>query len=134
MYLGAPVNRIFRPDIAIAPGAAVVTAGATPALHHAAGGLHGSVFFKMLDDAAFFAAASQVEDVFVVTASFHVTLLRPITTGAVRSVGRVVRAGAALVVAEAILLDPAGREAARGIGDFARSRTALADVPGYRGA
>jgi acyl-coenzyme A thioesterase PaaI-like protein len=75
-----------------------------------------------------------VEDVFVVTASFHVTLLRPITTGAVRSVGRVVRAGAALVVAEAILLDPAGREAARGIGDFARSRTALADVPGYRGA
>jgi acyl-coenzyme A thioesterase PaaI-like protein len=89
------------------------------------------VFFKMLDDAAFFAVASVVTDVFVLTASFHVSLLRPIATGEMRSVGRVVRASSTLSVAEAVLYDPDGKEAARGIGDFARSKVALSAELGY---
>jgi acyl-coenzyme A thioesterase PaaI-like protein len=41
----------------------------------------GSVYFKMLDDAAFFAVNSIVEDVFVYTVSLNVQLLRPVASG-----------------------------------------------------
>lgn len=131
MYLSAPINRIYEPRIAIKQAECEIRCEARPELHHAAGGLHGSVFFKMLDDAAFFAVASTVTDVFVLTASFHVALLRPIVAGEIRSVGRVVRPSSTVSVAEAVLFDPDGREAARGIGDFVRSRTPLDVKLGY---
>jgi uncharacterized protein (TIGR00369 family) len=131
MYLAAPINRIYRPRIAIHDSECEIWCEARPELHHAAGGLHGSVYFKMLDDAAFFAVASAVPDVFVLTASFHVSLLRPIATGEMRAAGRVVRASSTVSVAEAVLFDPSGKEAARGIGDFARSKVALTPELGY---
>src|SRR5512143_744961 len=132
MYLAAPINRIiYKPRITIGDRECEVRCDARTELHHAANGLHGSVLFKMLDDAAFFAVASTVTDVFVLTASFHVSLLRPIVTGEIRSVGRVVRSSATLSVAESVLYDPEGREAARGIGDLVRSRTPLSPELGY---
>jgi uncharacterized protein (TIGR00369 family) len=131
MYLGAPINRIYLPRITIREAECEITIEARPELHHAAGGLHGSVYFKMLDDAAFFAFASTVTDVFVLTASFHMALLRPIGTGTIRSVGRVVRASSSISVAEATLYGPDGKEAARGMGDFARSRVSLDAKLGY---
>ena len=131
MYLAAPINRIYLPTIAVREAECEITCEARPELHHAAGGLHGSVYFKMLDDAAFFAFASVVTDVFVLTASFHVSLLRPITVGTIRAVGRVVRASPSVSVAEATLYSPDGKEAARGIGDFARSKMPLDAKLGY---
>ncbi len=131
MYHGAPINAFFRPKLTITEGASEVRCEARRELYHAAGSVHGSVYFKMLDDAAFFAVASTVTDVFVLTASFHVSLLRPITAGEMRAVGKVVRASPTLCVAEAILYDPAGREAARGMGDFVRSRVMLDPSLGY---
>jgi uncharacterized protein (TIGR00369 family) len=131
MYLGAPVNRIYRPRVTIGDAECEIVIEARPELHHTLGAVHGSVYFKMLDDAAFFAVASGVPDVFVLTASFHLSLLRPITTGEIRAVGRVVRASSTLSVAEATLFGPDGKEAARGIGDFTRSKIALAPEHGY---
>jgi uncharacterized protein (TIGR00369 family) len=131
MYLAAPINRIYQPGITIREGECEITCEARPELHHAAGGVHGSVYFKMLDDAAFFAFASVVRDVFVLTASFHVSLLRPIGVGTMRAAGRVVRASSTISVAEAVLYDPDGKEAARGVGDFARSRMPLDPKFGY---
>jgi len=46
--------------------------------------MHGSVYFKCLDDAAFFAANSIVQEVFVLTVTFNVVLLRPVAAGALR--------------------------------------------------
>ncbi len=48
-----------------------------PHLHHAGGAVHGANYFKAMDDAAFFAANSLVDDVFVLTVSFNVYFLRP---------------------------------------------------------
>lgn len=132
MYLGAPINRAYLPRVVVREGECEIWCEARPEMHHAAGGLHGSVFFKMLDDAAFFAVASTVPDVLMLTASFHVSLFRPLTTGELHARGRVVRASLQLSVAQAVLFDPAGREAARGIGDFARSRIALTADIGYQ--
>ena len=47
--------------------------GAAEAAGHAAGAVHGSYYFKVLDDACYFAANSLVSDVFVLTVSFVIT-------------------------------------------------------------
>ena len=65
MYVSAPANEYFKPEIRIAEGAAEVEVAVRPDFFHAASAVHGSVYFKLLDDATFFAASSLVHDVFV---------------------------------------------------------------------
>ncbi len=103
-----------------------------PRHFHAAGSLHGSVYFKGLDDAAFFAVSSVVRDVFVLTASFTVYLTRPVSGGVLRAEGRVTSRSRNLYVAESVLYLEPDREAARGSGTFMRSRLPLTEEVGYR--
>jgi uncharacterized protein (TIGR00369 family) len=131
MYLAAPINQIFRPTIAIEPGRATIESEVRPEHFHAAGALHGAVYFKSLDDAAFFAASSQVEGRFVLTVSFTVYFTRPVTEGRLRAEGRVVSRSRSLLVAEAVLRADE-REAARGSGTFLPGPNELSEALGYR--
>jgi uncharacterized protein (TIGR00369 family) len=131
MYLKAPVNAYFNPSIQIRDGEADIVIPIQPAFFHAAHAVHGSVYFKAMDDAAFFAVNSLVEDVFVLTASFNLYLLRPISAGEMRATGRVVQASRRLFVAEAELVDADGRLIATGTGTFMRSGVALGPEVGY---
>ena len=131
MYHGAPINRIFRPTIRISSGAAELEMPVKPELFHAAHALHGSVYFKALDDAAFFAVSSLVSDVFVLTASYNIYLTRPVTEGILRATGRVVHRSRNVFLAEAELVDGEHRQVARGSGSFVRSTIALTPQVGY---
>jgi uncharacterized protein (TIGR00369 family) len=95
---------------------------------HTAGAVHGSHYFKVLDDAAFFAVASIVEDNFVLTASFNMYFERPVSEGTLSGVGTVVQQTRRLFLAESRLLDDRGRELARGSGTFMRSNTPWSDL------
>lgn len=53
MYSAAPINDIFKPVMTVSEGEAVIEIDVGEQYHHSAGGVHGSVYFKMLDDAAF---------------------------------------------------------------------------------
>lgn len=131
MYEGAACNAAYGPRIEIAEGRAAVRMPVRPEMLQAAGAVHGHVIFKMLDDAAFFAANSVVREVVLLTASLHVEFLRPVAEGELRSEGSVVQAGQQRIVAESTARDAAGREVARGIGTFFRSRVALGPGIGY---
>ena len=131
MYHGAPINKLYAPVMIVGDGVAEVTIEATPAFHHSAGSLHGSVYFKLLDDACFFAVASLVEDVFVLTTSFTTYLTRPVTTGKLTARGRVVHSGKTVFLAEADVVDESGKQVGRGNGAFMRSRVALSAEIGY---
>jgi uncharacterized protein (TIGR00369 family) len=131
MYLGAPVNRLYEPTIAISDGAATIEMDVKPELFHAAGALHGSAVFKMLDDACFFAASSRVEDVFVLTVSFTTYFVRPASSGRLVCRGRVVHAGKSLLLAEAVVVGAGDKEVGRGNGSFMRSGVALSPDIGY---
>ena len=120
--------------IEITQGAARITLPVKEAFFHAAGAMHGSVAFKALDDAAYFAVNSLVRDEFVVTASFHVHFLRPVKEGRLEAKGRVVSRSRRHHVAESVLLDERGREVARGSGTFVPSGLKLADVSDYADA
>lgn len=131
MYASAPINEHYSPTAHISDGRAEITIPVRPHLFHAAGAVHGAVYFKLLDDAAFFAANSLVDDVFVLTVSFNVYFTRPISEGEMKATGRVVHRSRRLLIAEAELADSTGREIGRGSGTFMRGNSALASVPGY---
>lgn len=134
MYLAAPINtQVYEGiSIAISKEHAELTLNIGPKYHHAAHAMHGSVYFKMLDDAAFFAVNSIVEDVFVYTVSLNVQLLRPVASGLVRSVGELKFKSTNLFVADSELFDERNKPVGRATGNFMRSRIALTEEIGYR--
>ena len=130
MYLAAPINLFYQPRISISEGQAEIQTEVRPAYFHAAGALHGSVYFKLLDDAAFFAANSLVEESFLLTASFNLYFTRPVTGGILVAAGRVVSRSTKHYVAESVLTVD-GKEVARGSGSFLPSRIKLQDIDSY---
>jgi uncharacterized protein (TIGR00369 family) len=131
MYLSAPANEYFRPEIGIDEGRAEVRLVVRPDFFHAASAVHGSVYFKLLDDATFFAASSLVDDVFVLTASFNIYFLRPISAGTMTANGTIVSRSSRLLIGEGVLVDGDGREIARGSGTFMPSKVPLDERLGY---
>jgi uncharacterized protein (TIGR00369 family) len=131
MYLAARCNAYYRPQVAIGEGTAEIRIEVDERFFHAADAVHGSVYFKALDDAAFFAANSLVDDVFVLTANFQLYLLRPVSEGTMIARGRVVSRAAANFVAASELFDERDRLLATGSGTFVRSRMKLADTAAY---
>ena len=131
MYANAGINQFFRPALHIEEGRAEIRMAARPDMFHAAGALHGAAYFKMLDDAAFFAVQSLVPETFVLTSTFTVYLLAPVTDGELVCEGRVVHRSKRLFTAEARLR--VGQElVAHGTGTFVRGTTPLDDRVGYR--
>ncbi|MCO4755258.1 MAG: hypothetical protein KC478_12305, partial [Bacteriovoracaceae bacterium] len=91
----------------------------------------GSVYFKMLDDAAFFAVNSLEQELFVLTISFTTKLTRPVTSGDLESIGKVVKMEEGRWLAESILYNN-GKEVGFGEGTFVRGKTKLTDAMGYK--
>jgi uncharacterized protein (TIGR00369 family) len=133
LYAAAPINQWFDSRLEIpSPGVARIRFTVDARYHHAAGAAHGTAYFKMLDDAAFYAANSLVTDRFLLTTAFNLLFTKPLKEGPVIAEGRWVSGQRRVFVAEARLIDATGEEAARGTGTFMRSRIPLAGLPGYR--
>jgi uncharacterized protein (TIGR00369 family) len=131
MYASAPINDYFRPVMEVSKGRAVITMKVRRDFYHAANAVHGALYFKALDDAAFFAVNSLVPDRFVLTVSLNAYLIRPVSEGEVRAVGQVVHRSRRLFVAESQFFDSAGKEIARGSGTFMPSDIPLSPLIGY---
>jgi len=135
LYASAPVNALFDSLLTIErEGRARIEFMVDQRVHHAAGAAHGTIYFKMLDDAAFYAANSLVTDRFLLTTAFNLHFTAPIRSGPVVAEGRWVSGRRRVFVAEARLLDSDGEEIGRGTGTFMRSKIALSSLPGYRPA
>ena len=132
MYSIAPINAFYQPRLEIREGEAEVRITVRPDFHHSAGSMHGSVYFKALDDATFFAAQSIEHEVFVLTANFELDLLKPVVSGEIHAVARVSQVGDRRIEATGELFDSSGALVARGVGRFARGRTPLSPELGYR--
>lgn len=131
MYAAAPTNAYFAPTIRVGDGEAEVRLPLRPDFFHAAGAVHGAFYFKVLDDAAFFAVASLVDDFFVLTAELSVEFLRPVSSGEMTARGRVTEQADRFYSAEATATDADGREVARARGRFVRSKKPLSKEMGY---
>lgn len=132
LYASAPVNRLFDSRLAITgEGAAGIEFTVDQRYFHAAGAAHGTIYFKMLDDSAFYAANSLVTDRFLLTTSFNLHFTRPVRGGQIRAEGRWISGRRRVLVAESRLIDEEGEEIGRGTGTFMRSHIALSSLDGY---
>jgi uncharacterized protein (TIGR00369 family) len=135
LYASAPINALFPSRLTIPQaGAARIDFTVEPSHLHAAGAAHGTLYFKMMDDAAFYAVNSLVSDRFVLTTAFNLLFTRPLRPGPVVAEGRWLSGKRRVFIAEARLIDSDGEEVGRGTGTFMRSTIALTSLPGYAGA
>jgi len=129
MYLSAPVRKIFpETTISIKEATAEIALPIVPAYFHAAAATHGFIYFRMLDDAAFFAAASLEFEYFILTADFELKFLRPVSQGTLRSEGHAWIDDSRRLHARSVLYNNDGVVIAKGSGGFARSKTGLYGV------
>ncbi|MDB5678217.1 PaaI family thioesterase [Sphingomonas bacterium] len=132
LYAAAPINGLFESRLEIVEsGVARIAFSIEPRHYHAGDAAHGTSYFKMLDDAAFYACNSLVTDRFLLTTAFNLLFTRPLKAGPVVAEGRWVSGQRRVFVGEARLIDSDGEEAARGTGTFMRSSIPLAGLPGY---
>ena len=133
LYRSAPINDGFASEIEIVEaGVARIRFEVEERHFHAAGAAHGTLYFKMMDDAAFYACNSRVSDRFLLTTAFNLMFTKPLRPGPAVAEGRWISGKRRVLIGEARLIDSEGEEAARGTGTFMRSSIALAGLPGYR--
>jgi len=133
MYLEANVQKMLFETTTIKISEARAEVGLTidEKYFHSLGAIHGAVYFKLLDDAAFFAVSSIVEDMFCLTTSFNVNLVRPANSGVITSVGELKFKSKNIFTAVATIFNEAGKEIAFGTGNFAKSKIPLSKEIGY---
>ena len=125
MYHAAPINTTVPCRISISEGYAEVRMTAGEQFHHSAKGLHGSMYFKGLDDAAFFAANSKETGFFVLTAKFEVELLGMVQCESLLFKGFFEKQEGRKIWARSEQYDDQGRLVAKGQGVFVVSKLAL---------
>lgn len=131
MMHSAPLVKLTGARAEISKGKAVIRIPVDKRFFHAAGALHGSIYFLALDNAAFFAVNSLVKDVFVLTTSFTTYLTRPVSEGVIKAVGQVVNHHPRQFIAESVLYNSEKKAIGRGNGVFMKSKIALSEKIGY---
>ena len=131
MYARARSQIPYTNQIKISEGVASLSLPVREDYFHAANAVHGHVYFKIMDDVAFFAANSLITDCFVLTSGFTTYLTRPINSGHMHGSGKVVHRSRNLIIAEAVIVNDEGKEIARGSGTFMKSNMPLDETMGY---
>lgn len=132
MYLSAPTNEYYKPEIHIEKGKCEITIPVKKDFYHAGSAIHGSVYFKMLDDSAYFASNSLETKFMLLTVSFSIQFIRPVNCGIIRAEGSILQYGKRIIFADSVLFDYKERICAKGNGTFTRSEIPLSEQYGYK--
>ncbi|MEA3039659.1 MAG: hypothetical protein QOE79_2172, partial [Sphingomonadales bacterium] len=109
LYRAAPVNGHFESALEIVEeGYARIRFEVRETMFHAAGAAHGTLYFKMMDDAAFYACNSLVTDRFLLTTAFNLLFTKPLRAGEAVAEGRWASGRRRVFVGEARLIDSSG--------------------------
>ena len=133
MYLNANINTMMFSSTTALISEARAEIGLTISKKHfhALGAIHGSVYFKLLDDAAYFAVSSVVKDYFVLTTSFNLNIIKPASKGILTGIGKVKFQSKSIFTAQSKIIDYQGNEIAFGTGNFLKSKVPLSKDIGY---
>ena len=133
MYLNANINTMMFSSTTALISEAKAEIGLTISKKHfhALGAIHGTVYFKLLDDSAYFAVSSLVKDYFVLTTSFNLNIIKPASKGILTGIGKVKFQSKNIFSAESKIIDEQGNEIAFGTGNFLKSKVPLSKDIGY---
>ena len=134
MFQAAPLNQgIFAGSVMkVEEGRASYELSIGRQYFHAAHAMHGAIYFKLLDDAAYFAAASLVTDNFILTKSYQVRFIRPVEEEHLRAEGEVLSQNEKEIIAKSVIYNSQGKKVGEGEGIFVKGPKKLMDLPGYR--
>lgn len=132
IYLNANLNKVIycNTEIIISKNYSEIKMPIKEDYFHALKAIHGSVYFKMLDDAAFFAAQSVVEDFMLLTASFNISFKMPVANGWIKSKGKLLSVSKKEINAEAKMYNSKNEIVAFGKGVFKKSRISIDLIKG----
>ncbi|MFX1274137.1 MAG: PaaI family thioesterase [Promethearchaeota archaeon] len=131
-YYSSPNNVFFDPILKISEGRAEVRINILEKHYHFFGAAHGFLYFKALDDASFYSANSLEFQNILLTSNLNVYLTRPIKSGEMKAVGKVVNRTKSTFLAEALLYDSKNQIIGKGIGSFVKSQKKLSDTNYYK--
>ncbi|MBO3698993.1 PaaI family thioesterase [Roseivirga sp. E12] len=133
MFHSAPIqNMLIGAEMSVEERKAIYSLNISKDYFHAAEALHGAIYFKLLDDAAYFAAASIESTYFLLTKSYTIHFKRPVEVDQLTATGEVVSENEKEIVSMSRIVNSAGKIVAEGEGLFVRSRKLLVDQVGYR--
>ena len=123
MYHKASIQKLYPGiDLKVTENEAIITLPTGQQFHHAGGSMHGSVYFRLLDDACYFAAMSRVKDYFILTKSFNIEFIRPHVEGKITAKGKLSKEENGEFYCVGELFNEAGKVIATGSGVFVRNR------------
>lgn len=130
IYLNAKLNKEIYSgiEIVISKNYSEIKMPIKQDYFHALKAIHGSVYFKMLDDAAFFAAQSVVKDYMLLTASFNITFKMPVSNGYIKSIGTLFSVSERELKAESKMYDSNNELVAFGNGIFKKSKISISSI------
>lgn len=119
MFHGSPVNRQFGSTLSIdGPGSATVLTPVQDSWFHPGGAVHAVVYYWALEVATYFAAASVVDDAFLVNVNLEADITRPVNAGTLTVEGELVSRSRRVLIAQGTITDDDGIEVGRGRGLF----------------
>jgi uncharacterized protein (TIGR00369 family) len=98
---------------------------------HAADAMHGAIYFKLLDDSAYFAAASIEKTYLLLTKSYTIHFRRPVMEDTLTAIGKVIEVSERGILATSEIYNSAGKLVANGEGVFVRSTKRLLTLDGF---
>lgn len=132
MFHDAPIQKLLSGgQMHVADGKSTYSLSVNEEYFHAADALHGAVYFKLLDDAAYFAAASKESTYFLLTKSYNIEFIRPVEVDQLIATGELVSQEQNVFIAKSTITNSAGKIVATGEGIFVRSKKLLSEQQGY---
>jgi uncharacterized protein (TIGR00369 family) len=116
----APITQLVPQTLDVSGrGTVKITLHADARQHHGAGRIHGGILALLLDNAGFFACATESDGYWVMTTEFKVNLLESVALEDVVAIGRVLRKGRQLLHAQMEARDERGGLVAIALGSYA---------------
>ncbi|KOF03776.1 hypothetical protein OB69_04205 [Roseivirga seohaensis subsp. aquiponti] len=97
---------------------------------HAANAMHGAIYFKLLDDSAYFASASVEKTFFLLTKSYTIHFRRPVFEDRLKAIGKVISVNQKEIISSSEIYNQEGKLVAHGEGVFVRGPKRLEELPG----
>ena len=133
MYLGASFQKKFPgTEMELWPQKAEIRLPVDSSYHHAAGSMHGYVYFRMLDEVCYFAAMTMEKEFYYLTRSFSIDFIRPFQDGMIIAKSGEITYHERDIIVKGSLYDSQGKVLATGEGVFTKSKLRLDPEIGYR--
>jgi len=132
MHLKSPINDLIKSKINISQGKAQVNFKNSIAMRDALGNIHNAYIFMGLEEAAFFAANSLIEDVLVSNKSFELIFSKPTKSVELIAKGKFEEKSMGNYIISAELYDQDEKLIAKAKGIFRRSKNLLEDIKNYQ--